>query len=180
MSQPQDYRGDEHCTPQAFSTYLKDIASSLTALSHTAESPHFFRGELEEFYTGFRDRVNFPALIQEGSEIRFTTDQADNAFKLRESAFMIVQSYENDDDYDAIHDALDLCEKIGDEIIRKMNLDKYDADCMIVKDFLIEDVSAVPMQNVRERYVGMRYSFTTQTLFWNELDTRKWNTSGNE
>jgi hypothetical protein len=61
-----------------------------------------------------------------------------------------------------------------------MNLDKYDADCMIVKDFLIEDVSAVPMQNVRERYVGMRYSFTTQTLFWNELDTRKWNTSGNE
>ena len=90
----QDYRGDLHNSPQAFSRYLQDLAARHKSLNHTPEEPHFFRGELEEFYTGFRDRVNFPALIQEGGEVRFTSDNADNAFKERESSFMVVQSYE--------------------------------------------------------------------------------------
>ena len=95
----QDYRGDLHNSPQAFSRYLQDLAARHKSLNHTEREPHFFRGELEEFYTGFRDRVNFPALIQEGGEIRFTSDNADNAFKERESSFMVVQSYEDDGDY---------------------------------------------------------------------------------
>ena len=118
--------------------------------------------------------LNFPALIQEGSEIRYTSDNADNAFKERDAAFMIVQNYSDDNNYDQIYEAFDLCEKIGDEIIRKINTDKYDPNCMVVKDFSFEDVSAVCIQNVRERYVGVRYSFTTKTPFWNEIDLNKW------
>jgi len=174
MNCPQDYRCDTHNSPQAFSLYLMGLAVAHKGLLHTSAEPHYFRGELEEFYMGFRDRVNFPAMVQEGSEIRFTSDNADNAFKERESSFMIVQSYENDDDYEAIYQAFDLCERIGDEIIRRINLDKFKAECMVVKDFLLEDVSAVQIQNTRERYVGVRYSFTIKSPFWNELDTNKW------
>ena len=146
----QDYRGDLHNSPQAFSRYLQDLAARHKSLNHTPEEPHFFRGELEEFYTGFRDRVNFPALIQEGGEVRFTSDNADNAFKERESSFMIVQSYEEDGDYDAVYEAFDL------------------------KEFRLDEVTAIPIQNVRERYAGMRYTFTTSAPFWNEIDTRNW------
>lgn len=170
----QDYRGYLHNSPQAFSRYLQDLAARHKSLNHTPEEPHFFRGELEEFYTGFRDRVNFPALIQEGGEVRFTSDNADNAFKERESSFMVVQSYEDDGDYDAVYEAFDLCERIGDEIIRRMNLDKYEAACMVVKEFRLDEVTAIPIQNVRERYAGMRYTFTTSAPFWNEIDTRNW------
>jgi len=161
-------------TPAAFHTYLQHLAALHVDLSHTPEEPHYFRGELEEFYTGFRDRVNFPALIQEGSEIRFTTDQACNSFKERESSFMIVQSYEDDSDYDAIYAAFDLCEQIGDEIIRRMNADKYDPACMVIKDFLLENVTAIQIQNVRERYAGIRYSFAPKTPFPHEIDPAKW------
>lgn len=174
MNCPQDYTGDIHCSPQAFSDYLRKLAACHKSINHTTEEPHFFRGELEEFYVGFRDRLNFPALVQEGSEIRFTSDNADNAFKERESAFMVVQSYPDDNDYDAIYEAFDLCERIGDEIIRRMNCDKYDSQCMEVKDFLLDEVSAIQIQNTRERYVGVRYTFTTKTPFWNETDNSKW------
>ncbi|MDL2312453.1 hypothetical protein LJC68_06210 [Bacteroidales bacterium OttesenSCG-928-B11] len=174
MSCREDYTGNKHNTPEAFALYLKELAALNNCLSHTDAEPHYFRGELEEFYTGFRDRVNFPALIQEAGEIRYTSDNADNAFKERESAFMIVQGYEDDSDYDQIYAAFDLCEKIGDEIIRRMNMDKYRPECMVVKDFSFEDVSAVCIQNVRERYAGVRYSFTTKTPFWNETDPNKW------
>ena len=165
---------ENHTTPQAFYDYMQKLATLHVDLVHMPEEPHYFRGELEEFYTGLRDRVNFPALVQEGSEIRFTSDQALNSFKERDSSFMIVQSYESDNDYDAIYAAFDFCEKIGDEIIRRMNKDKYNADCMIIKDFLIEDVSAVQIQNVRERYVGMRYTVSPKTPFCSEPDKNKW------
>jgi len=166
---------ENHTTPQAFCNYMQKLATLHVDLAHTLEEPHYFRGELEEFYTGFRDRVNFPALIQEGSEIHFTTDQACNSFKERESSFMIVQSYENDSDYDAIYTAFDLCEQIGDEIIRRINADKYNSACMVIKDFLIEDVTAIQIQNVRERYVGVRYSLAPKTPFGTEIDETKWN-----
>jgi len=170
----QDYTQNHHNTPQAFSEYMQKLASLHVDLSHTPETPHYFRGELEEFYMGFRNDVNFPALIQEGSEIRFTSDQARNSFKERDTSFMIVQNYTDDNDYTAIYSAFDLCEKIGDEIIRKINEDKYDPACMVVKDFLMEDVTATPIQNVRERYVGMRYTHTPKTPFWHEPDPSKW------
>ena len=163
-----------HNTPKAFGDYMQRLATLHVSLMHTPENPHYFRGELEEFYTGFRDRVNFPALIQEGSEIHFTSDQADNSFKERESSFIIAQGYEDDNDYDAIYLAFDLCEEIGDEIIRRINADKYDPACMVIKDFRIEDVTAVQIQNVRERYVGVRYSFTPKTPFHSEIDPTKW------
>ena len=73
-----------------------------------------------------------------------------------------------------MYEAFDLCERIGDEIIRRMNLDKYAAACMVVKEFRLDEVTAIPIQNVRERYAGMRYTFTTSTPFWNEIDTRNW------
>lgn len=174
MSHQQDYTQNHHNTPQAFADYLQKLAALHIDLAHTPEEPHYFRGELEEFYIGFRNGVNFPALIQEGSEIRFTSDQAKNSFKERDTSFMIVQNYENADDYEAIYAAFDLCEKIGDELIRRMNEDKYDPACMVVKDFLIEDVSAVLIQNVRERYAGIRYTCTPKTLFWSEIDKNKW------
>jgi hypothetical protein len=165
---------ENHSTPKAFGDYMQRLASLHVSLSHTPEEPHYFRGELEEFYTGLRDRVNFPALIQEGSEIRFTSDQARNSFKERDSSFMIVQGYEDVHDYDAINTAFDLCEKIGDEIIRRINADKYEPDCLVVKDFLLEDVSAVQIQNVRECYVGVRYTFSPKTPFWHEPDKNMW------
>jgi hypothetical protein len=165
-----------NCTPKAFGDYMQKLASLHIELAHTPEEPHYLRGELEEFYTGLRDRVNFPALVQEGSEIRFTSDQARNSFKERDSSFMIVQDYESDNDYDAIYAAFDFCEKIGDEIIRKINADKYEDSCMVVKDFLIEDVSAVQIQNVRERYVGVRYTISPKTPFWHEPDPNAWKT----
>lgn len=174
MPYPQDYRGSDHNTPEAFSRYLRQLAADHVCLADSETEPHFFRGELEEFYMGFRDRLNFPALVQEGSEIRFTTDAAQNAFKERESSFIIVQNYAEEGDYDAIYAAFDTCERIGDEIIRRMNLDKFEAECMVVKDFKLEDVTAIQLQNVKERYVGVRYSFVTRTPFWDEIDTRKW------
>jgi len=165
---------ETHTLPQAFCDYMQQLAAQHIQLLHTPEQPHYFRGELEEFYTGLRDRVNFPALVQEGSEIRFTSDQALNSFKERDTSFMIVQDYQDDNDYDAIYAAFDLCEKIGDEIIRRINHDKYNPTCLIIKEFLLEDVTAIQIQNTRDRYVGIRYSLSSKTPFWHNIDEKMW------
>lgn len=51
-----------------------------------------------------------------------------------------IRNYYSNNDYYAVYEAFDLCERIGDEIIRKMNLDKYEVSCMVVKDFRLDDV----------------------------------------
>ena len=37
MNCPQDYTGDIHCSPQAFSDYLRKLAACHKSINHTAE-----------------------------------------------------------------------------------------------------------------------------------------------
>ena len=43
-------------TPQAFYTYLEKLATKHKQLRHHANEQHYFRGELQDFYEGFRNR----------------------------------------------------------------------------------------------------------------------------
>jgi len=169
-----DFNSSKHNTTKAFSEYMENLAALHVDLSHSDGEKHFFRGELSEFYAGFRDSVNFPALILEGSELQFTSDQAHNSFKIRDTSFMIVQHYAESDDYDAIAGAFDFCEQIGDDIFRKINSDKYDPCCMVIKDFHFDDVSAFQIQNEKERYAGWRYTIAPKTPFCDLVNEDKW------
>lgn len=162
-----------------FQNYLEKLAVQNKDLNHRVSGKHFFRKELEEFYVGFRGDVNFPALILESAELAFS-DSPRNAFKERSSAFLVVDNYENDDDYDQIAEALDRCERIGDEILRKFLADAEDSSILEVKSFNLSDCTAFPIQNQNERYIGYRYLINSKTFFCQDPDPEKWNLNATE
>lgn len=162
-----------------FQNYLKKLAVQNKELNHRVSEKHFFRKELEEFYMSFRADVNFPALILESAELAFS-DAPRNAFKERSSAFLIVDKYGTDDDYDQIAEALDRCERIGDEILRKFLEDASDSACLEVKSFKLSDCTCFPIENQKERYIGYRYLINSKTFFCQDPDPEKWNLNATE
>ncbi len=162
-----------------FQNYLKKLAVQNKDLNHRFSEKHFFRKELEEFYMSFRGNVNFPALILESAELAFS-DAPRNAFKERTPAFLIVDQYGTDDDYDQIAEALDRCERIGDEILRKFLEDASNSSCLEVKSFKLSDCRAIPIQNQNERYIGYRYLINSKTFFCQDPDPTKWNLNATE
>lgn len=157
-------------TQEQLYEYLEQLASSHVLVNHVPNSKnagdkHFFRGELEEFYMDLRNRVNFPAVVAESFEVQFYDGK-----KVRESSFIIAADYRESKDWDGIVSALRLCERIGDEFIRRIGYDDENGDLCGNIDF----VSAVPILNEQRLYAGMRYTFTDGQDFDEEPNKDMW------
>lgn len=154
-------------TSQQYYQYIEGLARSHRLVAHTPARKHFFRGELEEFYMDLRNRVKFPAVVAESFELSWDEDAE---FKRRETSFIIAAAYNESKNWDNIHTAFDLCERIGDEFLRRMMEDAADGSLCAA----IVPVSAVPVLNEQHLYAGIRYTITVKTPFDTEPDTDMW------
>ncbi|MFA5659265.1 MAG: hypothetical protein WC900_08270 [Oscillospiraceae bacterium] len=152
-----------------FYAFMRKIAETHADIQHVDEkNKHFYRGELEEFFMGLRTKVKFPALVVEGFELNYSENQ--NTFKHRESAFTVIFSYANKDDYEAITDCFSRSEEIGDEIINYMKAYGKKLACQV----RIKNVNALQIQNETEKYAGVRFSFSVEKLHKTSTTASKW------
>lgn len=152
-------------TPEEFYEYIEELATKHLLINHSNNEKHYFRGELEEFYMDLRNRVNFPALIAESYEIPFENDA-----KIRESSFIIAANYHEVKNWSEIYSAMSLCERIGDEVLRKMIDDGDNGNiCGTVTPII-----AIPIINEQHLYCGMRYTFRISSAFETDPDEDMW------
>ena len=151
--------------PEQFYNYLEGLAEKHVLIRHSTGEKHFFRGELEEFYMDLRNRVNFPALIAESYELTYDVD-----LKVRESSFIIATNYIQTKDWDAIYTAMNLCERIGDELLCKMISDSEEGNIC----GLVTPVTAIPVLNEQHLYCGIRFTFQISAPFYTEPNPDNW------
>lgn len=154
-------------TSQDYYDYIEQLASANTLVKHHSREKHFFRGELEEFYMDLRNKVRFPAVIAESFELSW---EEDAEFKNRETSFIIASEYKGAKNWDNINTAFDLCERIGDEFLRRI---MYDADEGGLCAGIIP-LSAVPVLNEQHLYAGIRYTIYLKTPFDTEVNPDMW------
>ncbi len=155
-------------TAHQYYQYLEDLAASHVLISHVpgdGNGKHFFRGELEEFYMDLRNKVKFPALIAEGFELSY-----DDGTVKRETSFIVASDYKESKNWDNIYAAMTLCERIGNEVLRRMLGDNDNGDLCAN----IEPVSAVPLLDEQHLYAGIRYTIVVETAFDYNVDKAKW------
>jgi len=145
--------------------YIESLAASHTAIGHSDSEKHFFRGELEEFYMDLRNRVKFPALIAESFEISFNGD-----VKTRETSFIVACNYPESKNWQSIYGAMNLCEQIGDEVLRRMMTDASSGEICAE----LEVLSAVPVLDEQHLYAGMRYTIQISCEFDWDVDEQVW------
>lgn len=139
-----------------YTTYMRSLAERHTAIHHTTEEKHFFRGELEEFWEQFRSMVNFPCLITERSELEYS-GHISQMTKRRITSFMVVDHYDQHDDYDEILLKMSNCENIAEQIMGRMITDED-------SPFFSIDTNSIHgeyLQNEQERYVGFVMAFSS-------------------
>lgn len=152
-------------TSAQYYQYIESLAASHKMVGHTAAEKHYFRGELEEFYTDLRNRAHFPAVVAESFEITFAEGNKD-----RETSFIIAANYKESRNWQQIYAALDLCERIGDEFLRRIASDMEDGSMCGDVDFL----AAIPMVNEQHLYAGIRYTIRIRHPFNMDPDEDEW------
>lgn len=152
-------------TSSQYYQYIENLASLHTQILHTASNKHYYRGELEEFFMDLRNRVKFPAVIAESWEISFP-----EASKDRETSFIIASAYRESKNWTQIYAAIDLCESIGDEFLRRMALDAENGGICADVEFL----SATPMVDEQHLYAGVRYTIRLSRPFNTDPDEDSW------
>ena len=155
--------------------YFESLAIGHKSILHSPSEKHFFRFELEEFMTGMKSRINYPALILEGYDFQFTDSTSDNVHKVINCAFMLVGKISDKGDYDAIHALWDQLEEIGDELIVKILDDKRNRNVEVLSYFNIGDVSGAPLTDMNLIHYGFRYDFKLSWPLTNDINPVMWN-----
>lgn len=154
---------------ETYYNYIENLSEKHTLVQHSPTGEkHFFRGELEEFFMDLRNKVTFPAIIAESFEIRYGGDEGDT--KTRETSFIVAASYRESKNWDKINEKLELCERIGDEFLRRMMDDAENGG--VCANFV--PVSAVPMLNEQHLYAGIRYTIDVHSPFDSEPNPDMW------
>lgn len=148
--------------------YIERLTSEHKFIKNSSSGKHFYRGELEEFYYDLRNKVNFPAVIAESFEL----DYSQNLEKVRETSFIVAGNYAGSKNWDSIYCVMDLCERVGDEFIRRMVSDSESGHFC----GQIEPVSAIPVLNEQHLYVGIRFTIRISSRFEWEIDRQIWDT----
>lgn len=152
-------------TAEQYYTYLQSLATAHVLIGHSANEKHYFRGELEEFYMDLRNKVSFPVLIAESYEINYDEEK-----KIRESSFIIATNYQEAKNWGNIYTAMNLCETIGDEILRKMITDGEDGEIC----GQVSPITAIPILNEQHLYCGIRYTVQISSEFSTEISNQMW------
>lgn len=157
----------------AYIAYFERIASEHKLIKHTLKEKHFFRFELDEVLSGLPHKLNFPALILEGYSFEFVDKLSDNPIKKRNSAFILLDHVPDIGNYNDMHRIWDKLEEIGDDILARIRTERR-KPVSPIRDFSITSVEgtllAVEHNNIR----GVRYTFTIDSNFCQEMDTSKW------
>lgn len=139
-------------TIKDFYAFLKHEAETNEMIGAAEGEKHFFRGEINEFYTGLRNECAFPAVIGEGFANEYE-EEGNGVWKRRETAFSVVDGYGDTDDWDQIDNAYAVAETIGDDILRKL-IEGYRAQRCIVT---VTKAECSQVENQPERWAGLRY-----------------------
>lgn len=138
-----------------YTVYMRTLATRHRRLHHTPEEPHFFRGELQEFFEGLRSRVEFPCLIVEGSEVEYAGTRQ-NLTKRRNTSFIVADSYDQVGDFSEMEEKMSGCEMIAEELLGRMLTDTSKP----FHNVEIEGAEGQYLANESQKYVGYRVNLT--------------------
>ena len=156
-------------------SYFEGLATNHQALMHREDEKHFFRFELEEFMTGMKSRIHYPALILEGYDFNFVDQFSDNVHKEIHTAFLLIDKVSDKGDFEAIHALWDRLEEIGDEITVRILHDKRERSHEVLSYFNIGNVSGAPLTDMNLIHYGFRYDFKLSWPVENDINPNSWN-----
>lgn len=157
----------------AYIAYFERLAAEHKLIKHRPGEKHFFRFEFDEVLSGLPYKINYPALILEGYSFEFVDNLSDNPVKKRNSAFILLDHVPDIGNYNDMHRIWDKLEEIGDDILARIYTEKR-KPISPIRDFSITSVEGTLIAVEHNNLRGIRYTFTIDSNFSKDMDTRRW------
>lgn len=128
-----------------YTAYFEQLATDI--LQHSPEEKHFYRKGLDEFLNGLKTDVNYPALLLDKYDYKYTDNGADNVMKPRTIAFIVCDNTDDIMDYERIDEIMDLTEEIVDKIYNRLHSDIRPPYHDFLKYAKLGEVQVSPIEN---------------------------------
>lgn len=155
-------------------SYFERLAREHIEIKHSASEKHFYRFEVEELLVGMITKIKYPALVLEGYDFMYQDSGSDNVIKKRNGAFMLLTHVTDPLDFNAIAQAIDRMEKIGDDILVRMRADKASRAVPVLRGFNIYESDGLMLKVAQTGQYGLRFSFSLSSPVNNNVDTARW------
>lgn len=132
---------------------LLDYFKNLVTLN--ADLKSFYRLDITEIQGAMRNGIEYPALAIESHEIAFTGSTANNSLKDVSFAFTILHKPEQQS-FDQENNALNLCEEIGTEILKRLRYDAVTPNSPLYQAF---ELSTITGHKVGPIYVDQLFGY---------------------
>jgi hypothetical protein len=153
--------------------YFDNLARNHAQILHSDAEKHFFHCDLNEILSGISSRVNFPAVMMADYDYSFVDNNSDNHLKKRSIALVFLDHAADVDDFQGIGDIYSNMEQIADDWINRMYDDKLERRHAFLKDFQINEITAVQFSTVDNNF-GVWLPIIATTLHDIRIDTGKW------
>lgn len=145
-----------------YTAYFKQLAVDL--IGETDTEKHFFRKGLDEFLNGMSTSVNYPALLLDKYDFKYTDNGGDNIMKVRTIAFIICDHASDIEDYDRLDEITDLTEGLIDRIYNRIRQDAEEPRNEFLNDVDLGQLQATPVQNYGDGNFGFFVSIPIGTI----------------
>lgn len=138
-----------------YTAYFEEIAGLY--LGHAKNEKHFYRKGLNEFLQGLSTNVNYPSLLLENYDFKYSDNGGDNVMKIRTIAFLVIDHAADIEDYKRIDSIKDSTELIVDKIYNKIRRDispQTSVDNDFIKYANLLSVQVTPVENYADGNFG--------------------------
>jgi len=125
--------------------YFEQLAVDL--LAHSVTEKHFYRKGLEEFLNGLQTNVNYPALLLDKYDYKYSDNGADNIMKDRTIAFLVIDNAPDMEDYERIDNIFDSTEQVIDQVFNRVRQDMHYPKHDFLKYANMNNVQVSPVEN---------------------------------
>lgn len=163
--------------------YFQSMAEDHQDLKHHSSDVRFYTFGITEMLQTQSDLPGDGYILNyETPENDFQGGSDDFPHKDRTAAFSILTKV-SDADPVAMMDAMDECEEIGDEILRKINQDSNDSRnedpdvgtlAAMISSFELRRVKSFPVGPILNNFFGIRYELSLSSEFTTAINEEKW------
>lgn len=151
-----------------FIAYFEGLANDY--VGNAPNNKTFYKKGLEEFLSGLTTDGNYPSMLLERYDFKYTDNGFDRISKSRTVGLIVFSHVGDTGDYDGIDIAYDECEQIIDKIYNRINYDRRSSGC---PDFLraadMNSFDAVPIMNAADGNYGWFVTFDIESNHNTEL-----------
>lgn len=143
----------------SLTAYFEQLSSAHKQIAHSEQERHFFRINIDQLITGFRQDIHFPAVMLELPEGRILGTTLDTLFMTRFVGLSFLDKLEIQN-HEAELDCYDRMEQLGLDFLSRIRRDYQTFSDRFISYLDLSDIRCYKVGPIHHNCFGVRFELT--------------------